>query len=105
MLIGSETWNCELRSIESLGGNVVIDELDNGVVLLEQHLSPEGQTHGDSAAALGRPHNPVKDNNWRRRPGHIRPCWQGLSHRRRDRPEQIMPPARNGQLRGVENPA
>jgi benzoyl-CoA reductase subunit C len=73
MLVGSETWDAELeRQIEVLGGNVVIDELDNGssyilneVVLQKDRLT--ALTH----RYLERPHHAIKDNNWRRRPEHI----------------------------------
>jgi benzoyl-CoA reductase subunit C len=73
MLIGSETWDAELeRLIESLGGCVVIDELDNG----SSYFWNEVVWQKDRYMALAhryleRPHHPVKDNNWRRRPEHI----------------------------------
>lgn len=73
MLIGSETWNCELEElIESLGGNVVIDELDNGTSYFWNNIYPQkDRLMAIALRYLGRPHNPVKDNNWRRRPEHI----------------------------------
>jgi benzoyl-CoA reductase subunit C len=73
MLTGSETSDVELeRLIESLGANVVIDELDNGtgyfwndVVPLEDRLMAIGLRY------MGKPHSALKDNNWRRRLQHI----------------------------------
>lgn len=73
MLIGSETWNSELeRLIERLGANVVIDELDNGTSYFWNTIYPQkDRLMAIGLRYLGRPHNPVKDNNWRRRPEHI----------------------------------
>jgi benzoyl-CoA reductase subunit C len=73
MLIGSETWSSELEElIESLGGNVVIDELDNGTSYFWNNIYPQkDRLTAISLRYLGRPHNPVKDSNWRRRPEHI----------------------------------
>lgn len=73
MLIGSETWDSRLeRFIESLGANVVIDELDNGTSYLWNTIYPQkDRLMAIALRYLGRPHNPVKDNNWRRRPEHI----------------------------------
>lgn len=73
MLIGSETWNSGLEElIESSGGNVVIDELDNGTSYFWNNIYPQkDRLMAISLRYLGRPHNPVKDNNWRRRPEHI----------------------------------
>ena len=73
MLIGSETWDSELEELaESLGANVVIDELDNGTSYFWNNVYPQkDRLMALSLRYLGRPHNPVKDNNWRRRPQHI----------------------------------
>lgn len=73
MLIGSETWNSDLeRLVESLGGNVVVDELDNGTSYFWNPVYPQkDRLMALALRYLGRPHNPVKDNNWRRRPEHI----------------------------------
>lgn len=73
MLIGSETFDTKLEKlIESLGGNVVIDELDNGtgyilndVVPLKDRLMAIGLKY------LGKPHSALKDSVWRRRPDQI----------------------------------
>jgi benzoyl-CoA reductase subunit C len=73
MLVGSETFDANLEElVESLGANIVIDELDNG----SSYFWNETYEQKDRMAALAlryldRPHNPVKDNNWRRRPQHI----------------------------------
>jgi benzoyl-CoA reductase subunit C len=73
ILVGSETWNSELEElVESLGGNVVVDELDNGTSYFWNTIYPQkDRLMAISLRYLGRPHNPVKDNNWRRRPEHI----------------------------------
>ena len=73
MIVGSETYNAELEELaESLGANVVCDELDNGSSTFWNDLVP----HKDRLMALtlrylGRPHSAMKDSNWRRRPQHI----------------------------------
>jgi benzoyl-CoA reductase/2-hydroxyglutaryl-CoA dehydratase subunit BcrC/BadD/HgdB len=73
MLIGSETHNTDLEElVEEVGGNVVIDELDNGSSSFWNDVIP----HKDRLMSiglryLGRPHSALKDNNWRRRPQHI----------------------------------
>lgn len=73
MLIGSETWDAELEKlIESLGGNVVIDELENGTsYILDDVVFQQDRYMALAHRYLERPHHPVKDNNWRRRPEHI----------------------------------
>ena len=73
MLVGSETWNSEFEEmIESLGGNVVIDEYDNGTSYFWNTIYPQkDRLMSISLRYLDRPHNPVKDTNWRRRPEHI----------------------------------
>lgn len=73
MLIGSETWNSELEElIESLGGNVVIDELDNGTSYFWNTIYPQkDRLMAVALRYLGRPRQPIKESNWRRRPDHI----------------------------------
>ena len=73
MLIGSETFDTELEAmIEAQGGNVVIDELDNGTGYFWNNIIPQkDRLMAISLKYLGRPKNPIKDNNWRRRPQHI----------------------------------
>ena len=73
ILIGSETYDAELEKlIEGVGGNVVIDELDNGsgyiwneVIPLKDRLMAIGLRY------MSKPHSALKDNVWRRRPEHI----------------------------------
>lgn len=73
MIVGSETFDTHLEElVEKLGGNVVIDELDTG----SSYFWNEVYEQKDRLMALalrylGRPHNPIKDNNWRRRIQHI----------------------------------
>ncbi|MCL1805529.1 MAG: 2-hydroxyacyl-CoA dehydratase [Clostridiales bacterium] len=73
MLVGSETFNADLEElVESLGANVVVDELDNG----SSNIWNDVVLHKDRLMALslrymGRPHSAMKDSNWRRRPQHI----------------------------------
>jgi benzoyl-CoA reductase subunit C len=73
MLIGSETHDARLEElVESLGGSVVVDELDNGTSYYWNDVNlQKDRLMALSLRYLGRPHNPVKDNNWRRRPQHI----------------------------------
>ena len=73
MMIGSETWDSELEElIESLGGNVVIDELDNGTSYFWNTIYPQkDRLMAISLRYLDRPRQPIKDSNWRRRPEHI----------------------------------
>ena len=73
MLIGSETWDSGLEEmIESLGGNVVIDELDNGTSYFWNTIYPQkDRLMAIALRYLGRPRQPVKESNWRRRPDHI----------------------------------
>ena len=73
MIIGSETWNSELEElIESVGGNVVIDELDNGTSYFWNTIYPQkDRLMAIGLRYLGRPRQPVKESNWRRRPEHI----------------------------------
>lgn len=73
MIIGSETWNSELEEqIESLGGNVVIDDLDNGTSYFWNTIyQQKDRLMAIALRYLGRPRQPIKDSNWRRRPEHI----------------------------------
>ena len=73
MLIGSETFDTELEEmVEAMGGDVVIDELDNGTGYYWNNIIPQNdRLMAISLKYLGRPKNPIKDNNWRRRPQHI----------------------------------
>ena len=73
MLIGSETYDTALEElVESLGADIVIDELDTGSSYFWNETYPQkDRLMALSLRYLGRPHNPIKDNNWRRRPQHI----------------------------------
>jgi benzoyl-CoA reductase subunit C len=73
MLIGSETFNTELEEmVEDLGGDIVIDELDNGTSYYWNNVIPgKDRLMALALKYLGRPKNPIKDNNWRRRPQQI----------------------------------
>lgn len=73
MLLGSETFDSKLEEmVESLGGNIVIDELDTGSSYFWNEVYPQRDSlMALSLRYLGRPHNPIKDSNWRRRPQHI----------------------------------
>ena len=73
MLLGSETWDSSLEKlIEEAGGNVVIDELENGTSYFLTETIPQKDCYmALSLRYLERPHHPIKDNNWRRRPEHI----------------------------------
>ena len=73
MLIGSETWDTALEEmVESMGGDIVVDELDNGTSYYWNNIIPQkDRLMAISLKYLGRPKNPIKDNNWRRRPQHI----------------------------------
>lgn len=73
MLVGSETWDASLEKlIEAAGGNVVIDELDNGTsYVLNEVIPQKDRLLAIAQRYLERPHHPIKDNNWRRRPEHI----------------------------------
>ncbi len=73
ILLGSETFDCNLEKlIEDCGANVVIDELDNGTGYVWNDVvwQPD-RLMALSLRYLGRPHHPLKDNTWRRRPQHI----------------------------------
>ncbi|MCL1805993.1 MAG: 2-hydroxyacyl-CoA dehydratase [Clostridiales bacterium] len=73
MLLGSETFDTSLEElVEELGANIVIDELDNGTSYYwNEVILQKDRLMALSLRYLGRPHNPIKDNNWRRRPQHI----------------------------------
>ncbi len=72
-LIGSETSDAKLeRLVESLGANVVIDELCTGSCYFWNEVIPQpDRLMAIALRYLGRPHCALKDNNWRRRPAHI----------------------------------
>jgi benzoyl-CoA reductase subunit C len=73
MLVGSETYDAELEKlVESLGANIVIDELDNGSSYIWNNVIPQkDRLMAIGLRYLGRPHSALKDNVWRRRPEHI----------------------------------
>ena len=73
MLIGSETYNTDLEKlVESLGANIVIDELDNGSAYIwNDVIHQEDRLMAISLKYLGKPHSALKDNVWRRRPEQI----------------------------------
>jgi benzoyl-CoA reductase/2-hydroxyglutaryl-CoA dehydratase subunit BcrC/BadD/HgdB len=73
MLIGSETYDVALEKlVESLGANIVIDELDNGSSYIWNETIPQSdRLMALSLRYLGRPHSALKDSVWRRRPEHI----------------------------------
>jgi benzoyl-CoA reductase subunit C len=73
MLIGSETFDTQLEEmVEGLGANIVIDELDSGSSYFWNETYPQkDRLMALALRYLGRPHNPIKDSNWRRRPQHI----------------------------------
>jgi benzoyl-CoA reductase subunit C len=72
-LIGSETSDAALEKlVESLGGNIVIDELCTGSCYFWNEVIPQpDRLMAIALRYLGRPHCALKDNNWRRRPAHI----------------------------------
>jgi benzoyl-CoA reductase subunit C len=73
MLIGSQTSDTELeRVVESLGANVVIDELCTGSSYFWNEVIPQSdRLLALSLRYLDKPHCALKDNNYRRRPAHI----------------------------------
>ena len=81
MLIGSETWDTALEElVESLGANIVVDELDNGSSYCWNEVIPQkDRLLAISLRYLGRPHNPVKETNWRRRPQRIFELYEDFS--------------------------
>ncbi len=73
MLVGSPTSDVALEKIvESLGANVVIDEVCTGSCYFWNEVIPQpDRLMAIALRYLGRPHCALKDNNWRRRPAHI----------------------------------
>ena len=73
MLLGSETWSTDLEEmVESLGANIVVDDLDNGASYCWNEIIPlKDREMAVALRYLGRPHSALKDNNWRRRPQRI----------------------------------
>jgi benzoyl-CoA reductase subunit C len=73
MLVGSETYDAELEKlVESIGANVVVDELDNGTGYIWNDVLPmKDRFMSIGLRYLGKPHSALKDNVWRRRPEHI----------------------------------
>ena len=73
MLLGSPTSDAGLEKlVESLGANVVIDELCTGSGYFWNEVIPQpDRLMAIALRYLGRPHCALKDNNWRRRPAHI----------------------------------
>ena len=78
MLIGSETSDVALEKlVESLGANIVIDELCTGSCYFWNEVIPQyDRLMAISLRYLGRPHCALKDNNWRRRPAHIHQLYE-----------------------------
>ncbi len=78
MLIGSPTSDAELEKlVESLGANVVIDELCTGSSYFWNEAIPlPDRLMAIALRYLGRPHCALKDNNWRRRPAHIHQLYE-----------------------------
>jgi benzoyl-CoA reductase/2-hydroxyglutaryl-CoA dehydratase subunit BcrC/BadD/HgdB len=78
MLLGSETYDTEVEKlVESLGANVVIDELDNGTGGFANDVNPLA----DRLMAIGlrylsKPHSALKDSVWRRRPERIHQLYE-----------------------------
>ena len=73
MLIGSETFDTSLEElVETLGADIVVDELDTGSGYIWNNIIlQKDRLMAIALRYLDRPHNPIKDNNWRRRPQHI----------------------------------
>ncbi|MCL1805210.1 MAG: 2-hydroxyacyl-CoA dehydratase [Clostridiales bacterium] len=73
MLLGSETWSVDLEElVESLGANIVVDDLDNGASYCwNETVALKDKDMALALRYLGRPHSALKDNNWRRRPQRI----------------------------------
>jgi len=78
MLVGSETSDTELEKlVESLGANIVIDELCTGSCYFWNEIIPQfDRLMAIALRYLGRPHCALKDNNWRRRPAHIHQLYE-----------------------------
>ncbi|MBI4296542.1 MAG: 2-hydroxyacyl-CoA dehydratase, partial [Chloroflexi bacterium] len=73
MLLGSDTHDTRLeRLIESLGATIVIDELCNGSGYFWSEVIPqEDRLIAIAMRYLDKPHCPLKDIRYRRRPTHI----------------------------------
>jgi benzoyl-CoA reductase/2-hydroxyglutaryl-CoA dehydratase subunit BcrC/BadD/HgdB len=73
MLVGSETYDNKLEKlVESLGANIVIDELDNGTAYILNDIVPlKDRLMAIGLRYMGKPHSALKDNVWRRRPEQI----------------------------------
>ena len=73
ILIGSETYDAQLEKlIEEAGGNVVVDELDNGSAYIWNEVYPmKDRLMAIGLRYMSKPHSALKDNVWRRRPEHI----------------------------------
>jgi benzoyl-CoA reductase subunit C len=78
MLIGSPTSDVALEElVESVGANVVIDEVCTGSCYFWNEVIPQpDRLMAISLRYLGRPHCALKDNNWRRRPAHIHQLYE-----------------------------
>jgi benzoyl-CoA reductase subunit C len=78
MLVGSPTSDVALEElVESLGANVVIDEVCTGSCYFWNEVIPQSdRLMAISLRYLGRPHCALKDNNWRRRPAHIHQLYE-----------------------------
>lgn len=81
MLLGSETSDTRLEEmVEELGANIAVDELDTGSSYFWNNVIPQkDRLMALALRYLGRPHNPIKDNNWRRRPQHIFELFEDFS--------------------------
>ncbi len=81
MLVGSPTSDAGLeRLVESLGANVVIDELCTGSCYFWNEVIPQkDRLLAIALRYLGRPHCALKDNNWRRRPAHIHQLYEDFN--------------------------
>ena len=73
ILIGSETYDVELEKlVESIGGDIVIDELDNGTGYFWNDIIPlKDRLMAIGLRYMSKPHSALKDNVWRRRPEQI----------------------------------
>lgn len=73
MVVGSETYDTYLEElVESLGANVVVDELDNGTSYFWNEVVPQKDRMLSLANRyLEREHTALKDSNWRHRLEHI----------------------------------
>ena len=78
MMIGSDTWDSDVEEmVEAVGGNVVIDELQNSSGYFWREIYPQrDRLMAIGLCYLGKPHSALKDNNWRRRPQHIHQLYE-----------------------------